>query len=170
MEERTAHQPSLAPPEEPTDSSPQMPYQVNRHARRQRTWPAVLALYLLSPFISEMLTGSTAPLRWNNIVGAILLTGLYGSGAILARELVRRRGLGWGNLALLGIAYGVLETGIGEQSWFNPTWTPPPDRLRFFEVNWTFALALTTILVTLAILSSTILAEAFSPNWLTDPG
>jgi hypothetical protein len=113
--------------------------------RLQRTWPAVLTLYFLAPFIAEMLTGSTPPLMWNNIGGAILTIGLYGSGALLARELVRRRGLGWGNLALLGVAYGVLEEGMAYQSWFNPTWANPPDRLRFFEVNWTLALAFTTI-------------------------
>lgn len=114
---------------------------------------AFLARYLLSPFIAEMLTGSSPPLRWNNLGGIILTSGLYCSGAILVRELVRRRGLSWGNLALLGAAYGVLEEGVSFQSWFNPTWSPPADRLSFFEVNWTFALAFTTIHVTLSILT-----------------
>ena len=72
--------------------------------RPKRTWLAALSLYLLAPIIAEMLTGSTPPLGWNNVGGVILTTGLYGSGALLARELVRRRGLSWGSLALLGAA------------------------------------------------------------------
>jgi hypothetical protein len=116
-----------------------------------------------------MLTGSTPPLMWNNVGGVILTIGLYGSGALLARELVRRRGLGWGNLALLGVAYGVLEEGMAYQSWFNPIWTNPPDRLRIFEVNWTLALAFTTIHVTLSIMSSIVIAEALFPRLAERP-
>ena len=82
-----------------------------------------------------MLAGSTPPLMWNNVGGVILTTGLYGSGALLARELIRRRGLGWSNLALLGAAYGVLEEGLALQSWFNPTWANPPDAARFLGVK-----------------------------------
>ena len=175
MENRPDYQPFPAPASALPYASPQMPGSAQPLTRRKLTWPAVFALYLLSPFIAEMLTGSTPPLRWNNPVGIILTTGLYGSGAILARELVRRRRLGWGNLALLGAAYGVLEEGMSFQSWFNPTWTPPADRLRFFEINWTFALAFTTIHVALSILSSVIVAEAFFPQladrpWLSKKG
>ena len=138
-------------------------------SRPQHTWPAVLTLYFLAPFIAEMLTGSTPPLMWNNVGGVILTTGLYGSGALLARELVRWRGLGWGNLALLGVAYGVLEEGMAVQSWFNPTWIDPPDRLRLFEVNWTLALIFTTIHVTLSIMGSVVIAEALFPKLAQRP-
>ena len=143
--------------------------------RSQRTWPAVLTLYFLAPIIAELLTGATPPLMWNNVGGIILTTGLYGSGAILARELVRRRGLGWGHLALLGVAYGVLEEGMAYQSWFNPTWANPPDRLRFLEINWTLVLIFTTIHVTLSIMSSVIIAETLFPQqaecfWLSRKG
>src|SRR5258708_4112593 len=101
----------------------------------QRTWLPVLTLCLLAPLIAEMSTGSTPPLMWNNVGGIILTTGLYGSGALLARELIRRRGLGWSSLALLGAAYGVLEEGLAFQSWFNPTWAGSSDASRFLEAN-----------------------------------
>jgi hypothetical protein len=128
----------------------------------------VLALYFLSPFIAEMLTGSAPPLMWNNVLGVILLTGLYGPGTVLARELVRRRRLGWSSLALLGAAYGVLEEGMLYQSWFNPKWVGG-DAARFLQVNWTFALIFTTIHVTLSILSSIVIAEAFFPKLAEQP-
>ncbi len=157
MQERSGNQSWPSSAGEPPGSTPHTPslqQLAQPSSRPQRTWPAVLTLYLLAPIIAEMLTGSTPPLMWNNVGGVILTTGLYGSGALLARELVRRRELGWGNLALLGVAYGVLEEGMAVQSWFNPTWVDPPDRLRLFEMNWTLALAFTTIHVTLSIMSS----------------
>ena len=135
----------------------------------QRTWLPVLTLYLLAPLIAEMLTGSTPPLMWNNVGGIILTTGLYGSGAVLVRELARRRGLSWSRLALLGAAYGVLEEGMAYQSWFNPHWVNPPDAARLFKVNWTFALIFTTIHVTLSIMSSVIIAETLFPQQAKRP-
>lgn len=135
----------------------------------QHTWPAVLTLYFLAPIIAEMLTGATPPLMWNNVGGVILTTGLYGSGALLARELVRRRGLGWSSLALLGVAYGVLEEGLVMQSWFNPAWVGLSDAARFLEVNWTLALIFTTIHVTLSIMSSVVIAEALFPTLAERP-
>ena len=137
--------------------------------RLQRTWPAVVALYLLAPVVAELLSGSTPPRDWNNVGGVVLTVGLYGSGALLAREIVRSRGLSWGNLALLGVAYGALEEGMAYQSWFNPSWTPPPDAARALAVNWTFVVGFTSIHTTLSILTSIVLAEAFFPTLATRP-
>ncbi len=172
MQEQFGNNPWPTSPQEPLGSSPtslaaEPPVGPSSHP--QRTWPAVLTLYFLAPAIAEMLTGSTPPLMWNNVGGIILTTGLYGSGAILARELIRRRGLGWSNLALLGAAYGVLEEGIAVQSWFNPNWGDPPDHSRLFEVNWTLALVFTTIHVTLSIMSSVVIAEALFPQQAERP-
>lgn len=135
----------------------------------QRTWLPVLTLYVLAPLIAEMLTGSTPPLMWNNVGGIILTTGLYGSGALLARELIRRRGLGWSSLALLGASYGVLEEGLTFQSWFNPTWEGSPDAARFLEVNWTFVVIFTTIHVALSVMSSVVVTEALFPRQADRP-
>ena len=135
----------------------------------RRTWPAVVALYLLAPVVAELLSGSTPPLAWNNVGGVVLTLGLYGSGALLAREIVRQRGLSWGNLALLGAAYGILEEGIAYQSWFNPRWTPPPDAARVFDVNWTFVVGFTSIHVVLSIITPIVLAEAIFPTLATRP-
>lgn len=96
-----------------------------------------------------------------------MLTGLYGSGAILVRESVRRRGLGWANILLLGAAYGVLEEGLVITSWFNPYW---PDAAalgnygRFLDTNWLWALALTLTHAVLSITLPIVLVEAIFPG------
>jgi hypothetical protein len=54
----------------------------------------VLALYFLSPMVGELLSGSSPPLSFFSPFGLIFLTGLYGSGAIIVRETVRRWGKG----------------------------------------------------------------------------
>lgn len=77
----------------------------------------VAVLFLLAPLVGEVLLGATPVSR---LGGLIPLSALYGGGAVLVRELGRRRGTGWGSIALLGAAYGILEEGIGVQSLFNP--------------------------------------------------
>ena len=149
------------------DRSPAAPVATSDAPRR--AWPAVVALYLIAPLVAELLSGSTPPRNWNNIGGVMLTVSLYGSGALLAREVARARGLSWGNLALLGAAYGVLEEGISYQSWFNPRWTPPPDAARAFDVNWTFAVGFTSIHTALSILTSIVIAEALFPSVATRP-
>src|ERR1700738_3153424 len=113
---------------------------------RQRTWPALLVLYLLAPFIGEALSGSTPGLMFLNPISLLFESALYGSGAILVRELVRRRGLSWVNILLLGFAYGILEEGLVVTSWFNPYW-PDLGILasygRAFDTNWVWAVELT---------------------------
>ena len=70
---------------------------------------------------------------------------------------------------MLGVAYGVLEEGMAYQSWFNPTWADPPDRLRFLAINWMLVLVFTTIHVTLSIMSSVVIAEALFPRQARRP-
>jgi hypothetical protein len=49
-----------------------------------------------------------------------IMAALYGSGALLIREIARRNGGGWVTIALLGMAYGLIEEGLLTQSLFNP--------------------------------------------------
>ncbi|WP_162463223.1 hypothetical protein [Paenibacillus psychroresistens] len=81
----------------------------------QRFAPA-LGLLLLAPWVGEFLLG-VSPLR--NILGYPLIVPLYGGGALLIRELVRRTGRSWPSLFLLAAAYGVIEAGLIDQSLFN---------------------------------------------------
>jgi hypothetical protein len=47
---------------------------------------------------------------------------IYGSGALLIREVARRTRRGWGCIALLACAYGFIEEGLVTQSLFNPNY------------------------------------------------
>src|SRR5918911_1441164 len=103
-----------------------------------RRYLPVFVLFLLSPFIAEVLFGAT-PLR--NIRALLIVTPLYGGGAVLIRELARRRGPGWGRIFLLGAAYGIVEEGLIIQSLFNPKmFEAGLVGARFLGVNWTWTM------------------------------
>lgn len=90
-------------------------------AQRLRTWPAILALLFLPGITAEMLTGSTPVITYlTNPLRFIANTLLYGAGALLIRETVRRRKLGWMSIFLLGAAYGIFEEGLFVNTWANP--------------------------------------------------
>jgi hypothetical protein len=139
---------------------------VSEQARPTRTWYAVLALLLLAPACGEMLSGSTPPLMFINPFSLLVEVGLYGCGALLIRELVKRRGLGWRSVLVLGAAYGILEEGLVVTSWFNPYW---PDVLslhgysRWLDTNWFWALSLTMYHAVVSISIPIVLAEALFP-------
>lgn len=154
-------QQGLAPPPAATASS-----------ARLRLWAPALALYLLAPVAAEALTGSTPPLQFFSPVFLLYLTGLYGSGALLARETVRRRGLGWGSLILLGAAYGALEEGLVVTSWTNPYW-PAVLSLqgysRFLGVNWFWALGMTAFHAIISVALPIIVVETLFPAVASRP-
>ncbi|HEV8224853.1 MAG TPA: hypothetical protein VGP74_06315, partial [Rubrobacteraceae bacterium] len=104
----------------------------------RRPTPAVTLLFL-APFVGEVLLGSTLLSR---LPLFLVQVGMYGGGALLIRELVRRRNLVSHWLLLLGFAYGVFEEGIVLQSLFNPHF-PGLDILgtygRAAGVNWVWA-------------------------------
>jgi len=82
-------------------------------------WLAALALMILSPLIAEYLLGSM-PVSMLPILPIMML--MYGAGALLIREIVRRAGRGWPTLILLATAYGLIEEGLITQSLFNPNY------------------------------------------------
>jgi len=75
-------------------------------------------------------------------IGALLVVApLYGGGAILIRELARRRGPGWRQIFLLGAAYGLIEEGLAIQSIFNPNlFNAGSLGGRALGVNWVWSL------------------------------
>lgn len=77
----------------------------------------VLCLFLITPLIAEYLLGNV-PMTW--IILLPVLSLLYGSGAVLIRELARRTGRGWPTMVTLALAYAVIEEAFATQSWFNP--------------------------------------------------
>lgn len=83
-----------------------------------RRMAPVFGLLFLAPWIGEYLLGNI-PL---GLLAALpFLMPLYGGGALLIREVVRRTGQGWPTILLLAAAYGVIEAGLVDQSLFNPS-------------------------------------------------
>lgn len=87
-------------------------------SRRRGIWPA-LGLILVAPLVAEFLLGNL-PIKM--LPALIVLAPMYGGGALLIREVVRRTGRGWPSILLLGMAYAVFEEAFTTQSLFNPNY------------------------------------------------
>lgn len=132
----------------------------------------VAVLLLLAPVCGEVLSGSTPILDFVKPPAFVLEIGLYGLGALLVRELVRSRGLGWTNVLLLGAAYGVLEEGLVVTSWINPYWPDAVslgDRGRALDVSWIWASGLTVYHAIVSIAIPIVLADALFPSSAREP-
>lgn len=84
----------------------------------RRVAPAFV-LFVLSPFVAEYLLGNISV---SALFAMLFLSPMYGGGAILVREVARRRGHGWSTIVLLALAYGLIEEGIAIQTLFNPNY------------------------------------------------
>ncbi|MEU0560882.1 hypothetical protein [Dactylosporangium sp. NPDC006015] len=82
-----------------------------------RKMAPVAGLLVLAPFVGEYLLGNISV---RELAALPFLVPMYGAGALLIREVVRRAGFGWPAVLLLGAAYGVIEAGLADQSMFNP--------------------------------------------------
>jgi hypothetical protein len=78
-----------------------------------------LVLGLLAPLIAEYLLGD---LTLQQVDAFPVLALMYGAGAVLIREAVRRSGRSWPTFVLLALAYGLVEEGLATQSLFNPNY------------------------------------------------
>jgi hypothetical protein len=70
-----------------------------------------------SPLVGEYLLGNVSIVE---IWALPVLALLYGSGATLIREVARRTGRGWPTMLVLGLAYGLIEAGLIDQTLFKP--------------------------------------------------
>ncbi|WP_037062579.1 hypothetical protein [Pseudonocardia acaciae] len=84
----------------------------------RRLAPAV-GLFLLAPFVGEYLLGN---LTVDELGVGIVLAPMYGFGALLVRELGRRRG-GWPTIVVLAAAYALLEEGPVDQLLWNTAYS-----------------------------------------------
>jgi hypothetical protein len=139
-------------------------------------WPRRIApavgLFFLAPLIAEFLLGDL-PI---NLLGAlVILAPLYGGGALLIREIVRRTGRGWPSILVLAFAYSILEEAFTTQTLFNPNYLhlnlhllqPAYIPALGIGIWWTiFVLTLHTVW---SISTSIALAEALVPDRATTP-
>ncbi len=136
--------------------------------KRRRTVWALLALLVLSPLIGEVMSGSTPPLLAVQPFALIFLPTLYGISAVLIHEIVARRGLGWGNVLILGAAFGIYQEALIVQTWYNyMAPSSPTHSTGTFGVlagtNWAWALNLTLYHAVISILTPMILLSVFFP-------
>ena len=119
------------------ESSPVSRATPERVAKRRRIGPGV-ALLLLAPLISEVLYGSTRVSFLVVIVPQILI---WGCGALLIREFVRRRRKGWQSILLLGLALAMAEECVIQQTSIAPlVGLAPHEYGRVWGVNWVYLL------------------------------
>lgn len=146
---------------------------------KRGTRRAVYTLWFLAPFCGEMMSGSMPPLEWLlNPVAVLIIAMLYGSGALLIREFVRRWDKGWMSILLLGLAYGIYEEGMVVRSFFDPTWQDLDilaEYGRWLGVNWIWTFNLTLFHSVVSITIPILLVELMYPDlknerWLTRRG
>jgi hypothetical protein len=126
-----------------------------------------VVLFFLAPAIGELLSGSAPPTEFFNPISLLLLSALYGSGALLARELKVRWKKGYVSLFLLGAAYGVIEEGLMVKSFFDPGWMDLGVLGvygRWWEINWVWAEWLTIYHAIFSIVIPITLVEAAYPE------
>jgi hypothetical protein len=107
-------------------------------SRWQRLAPA-FTLLILAPVVAEVLSGAT---RLSFIFVLIPEIMVWGCGALIAREAVRRWRAGWTSLLLLGLALSVAEEFIIQQTSLAPLpWLASAQSFgRVWGVNWLYFL------------------------------
>src|SRR5258708_4297912 len=84
---------------------------------RYRNRRAALTLVVLGPVVAELAFGSP-PRHPASLL--VLWLPIDGAGVLLIREAVVRSGGGWASILLLGVAYELVEAGIGLQALSSP--------------------------------------------------
>jgi hypothetical protein len=132
----------------------------------RRILPSIV-LVLLAFVVAELLPGS-APISQPMLWPFLLL--IYGPGALLIRESVRRRKRGWESVVLLGAAYGFVEEGLALQSLYNPTLYGGADwGARIFGINGVYAEAAITIHAVWSATVPILLTDLLFPDWRNRP-
>ena len=105
----------------------------------QRGASPAMTLIFLAPFIAEVLSGST---RISTLFALVPEMMIWGCGALVIRELVRRWGGGWPSLLMLGLGLSIAEEFVIQQTSLAPI--PFPGALasygRAWGVNWIYFL------------------------------
>jgi len=125
----------------------------------------VAFLLLAAPVIAELCWGTTTV---SQAAGLLAQIGLYGCGAILIRETVVRWAGGWPSILLLGAAYGAVEEGLLEPTWFTPRLFPHPYGVAA-GVYWPYALFNIGYHAIFSIGIPIALTETLFPDWRHRP-
>ena len=137
-------------------------------AARPRFAAAIWTLLLLAPFIGELLSGST---RTSILFVYIPEIMVWGAGALLCRELVRRWRAGSASLVLLGLALSIAEEFIIQQTSLAPLPFPGahPDYGRRWGTNLVYLLFMLGYESVWVVLVPTRVTELFFPQQARQP-
>lgn len=92
---------------------------------------------------------------------------LYGTGAVVIREIARRWKKEGVSILLMGMAYGVFEEGIMARSFFDPGWQDLGQLAfygRWIGVNWIWSIALTIFHAVVSISIPIVITELLYPK------
>lgn len=145
----------------------------DRSGRFSRMVPA-LTLAFAAPMLAEVLPGAT---RFSSIFVFPIEMAVWGGGAVMARALVRWRGLGWWSLMFLGLALAIAEEFLIQQTSVAPlvirlkgeTWA------RAFDLNYVYVIWALVYESVWVVLLSTLATEMMFPQgrgapWLSRAG
>ncbi len=127
-----------------------------------------LTLFLLSPLLAEMLSGSAPPAQWLQPATWFFAACLYGPGAVLIRELSIRWRTGVMGVILLGAAYGILEEGLDVMSFFNTAWPDLGNAAlygRWGETSWVWTVHLTAFHAVFSVAIPILLVHLIYPRF-----
>lgn len=127
----------------------------------------IWTLILLAPFIAEVLNGST---RLSFIFAFVPEVMVWGCGALLCREIVRRWRAAGTSLLLLGLAFSVAQEFLIQQTSLAPLPFPGADAAygRLWGVNWLFFLFLLGFESVFVVLIPVEITELFFPQKRTE--
>jgi hypothetical protein len=138
---------------------------------RRGVAPAI-GLFFVAPLVAEFLLGDI-PIKMLGVVA--ILGPLYGGGALLIREIVRRTGRGWPSILVLAFAYAVLEEAFTTQTLFNPDYLHlnlhllQPAYIPALGIGAWWTIFVLTLHTVWSISVSVALVEALVPDRATTP-
>jgi hypothetical protein len=140
----------------------------------QRFRGPIWTLLILAPFIAEVLSGST---RLSFLYVLLPEVMVWGCGALLCRELVRRWHAGATSLLMLGLALSIAEEFIIQQTSIAPLPFPGVNAGfgRYYGVNWLYLLFMLGFESVWVVLVPVQVTELFFPDqrelpWLRKSG
>ena len=134
---------------------------------RWQRWAPALTLIVLAPGIAEVSSGAT---RLSFIFVFFSEMMVWGCGALIIRELVRRWNAGWTSMLLLGLCLSIAEEFLIQQTSLAPLpWVQDPTYGRVWSVNLIYFLFMLGFESVLVVLVPVQLTELIFPARRREP-
>ncbi len=136
------------------------------NSRWQRLAP-IFTLVICAPGIAEVMSGAT---RISFIFVLVPEMMVWGCGALLIRDLVRRWQAGWTSMLLLGLGLSIAEEFVIQQTSLAPLpWVSQPAYGRIWGVNLIYFLFMLGFESVWVVLVPVQLTELIFPQWRNQP-